>query len=356
VDSIERRPGAQRKAEALRLIRRLARVAVVLFLTSVVTLVAGYWAGPERFWLFSLAQYAPYPVYLLPSLAVLGLSLSLGWGYRFAAVMGLVLVMTSITGFEFNRGEPGAGRVRVMTYNIKEYVRARQGREIAEISLEVARHDPDIVVYQDARQVAGDGDPGGVLSTLGDRPRFALGQYVVASRFPVRDCGRRDVLVRQRVHTYLTCVVTAYGTEFDLFNVHLISPRSGLAAVRADPLGAIGEWQENVADRVAQAEKLAGDVRSSRRPVIVVGDFNAPGTSLVVRRLTGTGLRDAFATAGLGYGHTWGHSLRFGFSFLRIDHILVGPEFAVAGSFVGGAKGSEHRPVIADIYLQRERR
>lgn len=77
--------------------------------------------------------------------------------------------------------------------------------------------------------------------------------------------------------------------------------------------------------RMTQAEKLARDLRSDQRPLIVAGDFNAPAKSLVVRRLFDMGLRNAFAVAGLGCGYTWGHSLRLPFSFLRIDH-MVGPE------------------------------
>ena len=336
-----------------KLIQRLARVVIVFAVTGVIVLVVGYRVGPEHFWFFALAQYVPFPAFLLPSLAALGLSLALGWGFRLAAALGLVLVMTSVMGLEFNRGEPGSGRVRLMTYNIKDYVTTRRTGGLAEIAREINRHDPDIVVLQDARQVADADAPEEVLSILGDRRKFSFGQYVVASRFPLHDCGRRDIPFRQKAHTYVTCVVTANDTEFELVNVHFMTPRSGLAAVRADPLGAIGEWRENVSDRMTQAEELARNLRSHRRPVIVAGDLNAPETSLVVRRLLETGLRDAFAIAGVGYGHTWGHSLRLGFSFLRIDHILVGPEFGVATCFVGGAAGSEHRPVIADLYLTR---
>ena len=331
----------------------MARVVIVFVVTGIIVLIAGDWVGPEHFWLFALAQYVPYPAFLLPSLAALGLSLTLGWGFRLAAVLGLILVLTSIMGLEFNRGGPGTGRVRLMTYNIKDYVTTRHPDGLAEIAREINQHDPDILVLQDARLVADHDAPEKVLSILGDRRIFSFGQYVVASRFPLRECGRRDIPFRQEAHTYVSCLVTVSGVDIELVTVHFITPRSGLAAVRADPLGAIGEWEENVSDRMTQAEALARNLRVSSRPVIVAGDLNAPGTSLVVRKLLETGLRDAFATAGAGYGHTWGHSLRLGFSFLRLDHILVGPEFGVANCFVGGALGSEHRAVIADLYLSR---
>jgi endonuclease/exonuclease/phosphatase (EEP) superfamily protein YafD len=65
------------------------------------------------------------------------------------------------------------------------------------------------------------------------------------------------------------------------------------------------------------------------------------------------GLRDAFSTAGLGYGYTYGHGLRLGHSFVRIDHILVSRHWDVVRSWTGGAAGSDHRPVIADLVLKK---
>jgi endonuclease/exonuclease/phosphatase (EEP) superfamily protein YafD len=147
------------------------------------------------------------------------------------------------------------------------------------------------------------------------------------------------------------CVVAAPTTEFDLVTAHFMTPRFGLNATRENPIRGIQEWRESVSDRMAQATRLAGDVRLRTRPVIVAGDFNAPNSSLVVRALLDTGLQDAFAAAGVGYGFTYGHSLRFRQPFLRIDHILVGPEFGVANCFVGGS-GAAHLPVIADLYVK----
>lgn len=66
------------------------------------------------------------------------------------------------------------------------------------------------------------------------------------------------------------------------------------------------------------------------------------------------GLRDAFSSAGWGYGYAHGHALKLRFSFLRIDHILVSPGLGGTDSFVGVMGASEHRPVIADLLLQRE--
>ena len=66
--------------------------------------------------------------------------------------------------------------------------------------------------------------------------------------------------------------------------------------------------------------------------------------------LLALGLRDAFASAGRGYGYTYGHTLRPRFSFLRIDHILVSPDFAVRDEPASAVTTRpDHRPVIADL-------
>ncbi|MEQ1757521.1 MAG: endonuclease/exonuclease/phosphatase family protein [Vicinamibacterales bacterium] len=335
-----------RRRAGLTWIRRLARLIVALVLVGIVVMVAGYRLGPERVWLFAAAQYVPYPVFLVPSVLAIVLSLMLGWGWRFASVAGLVLVLTSVMGVELNRGDQGVRRLRVMTYNIKDYLSIRRPAGLAVITQEIRRHDPDIAVLQDARRL-GD-SPNALREIFGDRQTFAFGQYVVASRLPMRDCGRREMPFRDEAHTFVSCVVTIDGTDVDLVTAHFVSPRSGLSAAREDPFGA-REWRQNVADRLVQAESVAKILAPAQRPTILAGDLNAPDTSIAVRTLLDTGLRDSFSVAGVGLGHTWGHSLRFRLSFVRIDHILVGQEFGVIDSFVGGARGSPHRPVIADL-------
>jgi endonuclease/exonuclease/phosphatase (EEP) superfamily protein YafD len=69
--------------------------------------------------------------------------------------------------------------------------------------------------------------------------------------------------------------------------------------------------------------------------------------------LLAAGMRDAFTSAGVGYGYTVGHALRPGVSLLRLDHLLVSADIGVAQCFAGSAAASEHRPVVADLWLRR---
>jgi endonuclease/exonuclease/phosphatase (EEP) superfamily protein YafD len=100
-----------------------------------------------------------------------------------------------------------------------------------------------------------------------------------------------------------------------------------------------------------QARQLAEDARHVEGPLVIAGDLNAPPASLVTRMLTDLGLVDAFSQAGRGYGYTFGHSLFAGWSFLRLDRILVSRHLTPVRAWVGGASGSDHRPVITDLAL-----
>ena len=332
--------------------QRVVPVAILLGILAAVVLAWGYRHGPEHFWLFSLVEYAPYPVFVLPFLALVAASFLAGRGWVLLALAGLLFVATEIMDLQVHTGESGSNRIRVLTFNVKDYLTRRQAFGLADIANEIARHDPDIFVLQDARSFQEERiDPAFDRAVFGDLQKYTFGQYVIASRFPLRDCRNGWISLPEEPHTYATCVVSIHGRDVDLITTHFMTPRFGLEAMRFNPVRGVREWMDNVGDRMTQATLLATDIRGLTRPVIVAGDLNAPVSSLVVRTLLDAGLRDAFSVAGVGYGHTWGHSLRFRFSFLRIDHILASPAFRVANSYVGNAAGSAHRPVIADLYL-----
>lgn len=331
----------------------LARLTVGLVTAGIVGLTLGYAVGPERHWLIALAAFVPYPAYLFAALTGLVASFWLGWPWRAAAVITVVLVVTRVMGLELPQRETGAPRLRVMTYNVKDYITTGQPGGIDALFREIDRHDPDVLLMQDARSLVGmhTYEPQRIDPKLRGREVFGFGQYLVASRFPLRDCAYGGIPFRDEPHTYVRCTVVAPGGDIDVVTAHFMTPRFGLNATRRNPLAGAREWATNVADRLTQGRKLAADLAARPRPTVVAGDLNSPPMSLVVRALTDTGLRDAFAVAGVGYGYTFGQSLRLRQSFLRIDHLLASREFGVADCFVGDGLPSAHRPVIADLIL-----
>jgi vancomycin resistance protein VanJ len=344
----------------MRVAARAARLLVVAVLAGAVAVsVAYHWSHLQTWWV-ELTRYAPYPVHLLPALAAVLASLGLGRGWRLAALASLGLVATVVMGFEFGQADPGSGKFRLMTYNVKAYLARDRPDGFALIAREISIHDPDVVVMQDAdaAKSPADGFLPALRGVLDGRKVYAFEQYVVASRLPLKDCRPGSIPFRDEPHAYVHCVLTVDGSEIDLVTVHFVSPRDGLNAARRERLDGLAEWKRNFIDRLAQARKLAADLAANgaarRRPLIVAGDLNSLETSPVIRALLDVGLRDAFSSAGTGYGFTQGHALRLGFSFLRIDHILVSPTLGVSDCFVGGREASEHRPVIADLLVHRQ--
>lgn len=268
----------------------------------------------------------------------------------------LALVLIIVMDLSMRTGDTGTEGLRVMTFNVKDYIALDSAEGLATISSEVAKHDPDILVLQDAARLNAKREmtPAAVSSLYGNRQVYTFGQYAVASRYPLRNCKPGKISYRERNHTFVHCIVNTGFTQIDLYTAHFLTPREGLNAVRHEQLSGIDEWEQNVADRMTQAEALASAIKNGIRPVILAGDFNAPDSSLVIHALLSADIRDAFSSAGKGYGYTYGHSFRPGLSFLRIDHIFVGPSIGVANCYVGGKLASPHRPVIADLLLNRQ--
>lgn len=335
-----------------RLLRSGARTLAFGVLVGSLLLSLGLWAGPERLWLFSLAQYAPYPVFLLPSLAAIVLAWFGGRGAMLAAVASVGLLATYAMGLNVHVPSSGPHDLRVMTFNIKDYITLQRRSGADSLATEIARHDPDVLLMQDARTHGAD-ESDSVWGRIYDgRVAYAFGQYVIASRLPMRECRTGWISFRDEPHSYAVCIITVRNIDVDFVTVHFTTPRFGLESTRANPIAGFRDWRQNVVDRMAQARTLADDIRHRVRPVIVGGDFNAPAHSMVIGTLEDAGVTDAFASSGLGYGFTWGHSLRTGFPFLRIDHILSSSEFTPVNSRVGFASGSAHLPVIADYVLE----
>jgi endonuclease/exonuclease/phosphatase (EEP) superfamily protein YafD len=229
-----------------------------------------------------------------------------------------------------------------MTFNIQ------WGREgWGHIAREVRAADADVLLMQDARAVP----EGALKDALSSYEIRRFGQFIIASRLPVLEHEVGDVSFRGQRHTYLRAEIVTGGVVTTFFSVHLATPRDSILAVRSGDSSALAEIRASAEDRLTQARSLAQDLKRVRGPVILGGDLNATPSSLVCRALESAGLRNAFRAAGLGYGYTFGHLTRLRHSYLRIDHIYASREWEPIRCFTGGKQASDHRPVIADLFL-----
>ena len=307
--------------------------------------------GPERSWWAGINMFLPQLLWAIPGVILFPLTVWRARVWSWVPLAAMAYVFLSLMGFSWANPAPAEGTpLRVMTYNVQLWQRRTVGAILEEIRLA----DPDILCLQDAYGAT----RGRVGEYLRSRHVAAFGQYVIASRFPVVRSVAGDISYRGERHTYLRAQIDVTGQIVTIVSAHFVTPRDALGTLRAASLWGTGVslTKQNLSDRIVQGRALANDLGKIDGPIIVAGDLNAPPSSLATRALTDRGLADAFSASGRGYGYTFGHTLVAGYSFLRIDRILVSRHFRPSRTWVGGSDGSDHRPVIAEVTLQSERR
>ncbi len=336
------------------LVHRAAGLGVLAVVLGVTLRVIAHQADDSDSVGLELVRFLPYAWLLLPCLLALLISPWLGRIWVAACLLALVALLGPGMGLQWNAAREHPRSIRIMTYNIKAVQTMEQPDGLEALGLAVARHAPDLLVMQDAH---------GLLIERSERPVsdgpavfglshvYAEGQYVVASRFPIAACTAGQIGFESESHRYLRCRIDVDGKPLTVVTAHFQSPRAGLMAARHEGLGGLLGWQLNHARRMTQAQKLARDLAGEAGPLVLGGDLNAPPSSPVLATLEAVGLRNAFSLAGRGYGYSYGHTLRWGYDFLRIDHIYVSPEIDVIDSFVAAGDASDHRAVVADLVL-----
>lgn len=309
--------------------------------------------GAEGWWLGSLNLYLPQWVWALPGGIILLLTLGFARRWAWVPLGALLWVFGPLMGLCWHWGLPAAPdaapgstagtRLRVMTYNVKG-----GSRDAAAIVRDIQAFHPDLIQMQDSYGVMN----GAVGQALAGWNVRADGQYLVASPGPFSELESRDLSFAGSQHHCVRYRLRVGSTDVTVYDVHLLSPREGLVSARHRRVGGL---MENAGDRLQEAGRLAEYVQAEPGPTLLTGDLNAPTQSLVCRRLSEAGLRDAFSEAGYGYGYTYGGYTRVGSPYVRIDHIMASPVWRIERCWVGNAAGSDHCPVIADLVLPAAR-
>lgn len=94
--------------------------------------------------------------------------------------------------------------------------------------------------------------------------------------------------------------------------------------------------------RAVQARMIKKYIETIGGDIIVCGDFNDIPDCYAIRTIESTGLRDAYAEAGLGPAITY-HADRF---YFRIDHSLYRGSFQARKCVCGHVDSSDHYPLI----------
>jgi endonuclease/exonuclease/phosphatase family metal-dependent hydrolase len=86
-------------------------------------------------------------------------------------------------------------------------------------------------------------------------------------------------------------------------------------------------------------------------PRLLIGDFNATLDNPALRRLIGSGYRDAADTVGAGLRPTWPTDL---VPVVTLDHVLVDARIGVRAVSVHAVADTDHRALIAVLTIQSQ--
>jgi endonuclease/exonuclease/phosphatase family metal-dependent hydrolase len=294
-------------------------------------LFSGRWVA-----ILPLALLAPWALWLRRDLL-----LPLGLATLFAAgpIMGFR------TGWRRLLPDPDGHPVRVVTYN------AGGGAVLAQILPDfLGRWQPQIVAFQEC------GEPlAAAVQRVAGWHRHVSRDLCLLSRYPIRAAAVMDRSALDRVKQseekeiggagyVVRFVLDGPRGPIRLGNLHLETPRKGLEGLLERDLRRL---RMNTEIRDVESHLARQWVEQGAGPLLVLGDFNTPVESRILRRHW-SHLTNAFSVAGTGFGLTK-HN---GWIRVRIDHVLASDEWHVDRAQLGSETYSDHRPLIVDLRLR----
>lgn len=270
----------------------------------------------------------PWAVLAAAVVAVLALLARAVWAGLVAAVAMLALV-AMVFPRVWGSGEERAGEtLRVMTVNLRI-----GGANAGDVLRLVESGKVDVLALQEytasaQRRLERAGLDRRLPHHVADPEPYAAGSALY-SRFPLSD-ERTPTGIGGFVQASATVTMPG-GTRIALRSVHPCSPYT------ADHQSC---WTRGI------AAEPAATPRGVRR--VLLGDFNATLDHPPLRRLIGTGYRDAADVTGSGLRPTWPDDP---FPAVTLDHVLADRRLAVHAYQVRRVAGTDHRAVLATLVV-----
>lgn len=338
------RPGSGRQergriGEAAAVLTKLKRLARAFFwggATWMALLPLLWQMAGEHEWFLVLCQYAPPVLYALAWLKLVGLAAlsrpRRAWLGLLPPLLWFVLVL-----LPFRTHKSETGDFSVLSWNIQAGLSGPE--KIAQV---LAETKADVIALQEARVPSA--QPGGV---------DPLPAILKALNCQVARGGERGELVilsrlamwSQRLHNLgglsqaLEQPLERDGKVIHIIDVHLMTG-DPQGILRDEPAVSRKRVLLSAATRRVQADSLTRVVQNIKDPVVLLGDFNLPPSSIAYRTLSSS-LTDTFAEAGWG----WGLSYPASCPFWRIDYIWCKGLTPVSCQVLA-LPGSDHRALL----------
>jgi endonuclease/exonuclease/phosphatase (EEP) superfamily protein YafD len=319
--------------------RRSAVLTVVIW-----TAVAGValWAVVRSFGLESgypfvqLISFTPYVAALAVPVPLLAL-LSRRWAAAAVAALALAALAIAVLprGFGSDGPVPAGPTLRVLTANMEI-----GGADPAKLVALVRTERVDLLAIQEytpeAERALDAAGLGGLLPYRSSHPLPGVGGSALYSRFPLRDDG-----VRMNPYEFGQAQATVSipgAAPIAVESVHVTAPASNLPSLGPK---VTQSWAQSLAGEPPAT--VDGQVR------LLLGDFNATLDHAALRRLVGTGYRDAADVTGAGLTMTWPYDKLF--PRVALDHVLADRRVGVRRTVVYPIVGSDHRSLFAELVL-----
>ena len=367
-------------------VRRVAIAAVETALLLLLVLGnAARYVPPEHIWTLQLlALVAPY---VLVSVVVAGAVSVLTKRWKMAALhLGMAIVLTfgvpllmskptqqSPNGFAIGQStREQAASLRVGTFNTS-WVQMGNAAEFYNFFADNPAHVialqelPLQLPLQTKEGVRGFGEAlTGELSSIGlesslpqSERHLEVAEYVF-SRIPLTNPAQvltlppNDSLwewggVTRAEYRWGKDTIAVYSVHLHSFNGRRPWKQGGAGLLSVEGwVEALGSYRKDFQIRAEQARRLRLWLEKEPFPFIVCGDLNSTPYNWVYGHIA-SGLQDAFAEQGWGWGNTFPSPL----PLFRIDHIMVSAEWEViAAERSAQSYGSDHLPVFAEIRLR----
>jgi endonuclease/exonuclease/phosphatase (EEP) superfamily protein YafD len=208
-------------------------------------------------------------------------------------------------------------------------------KDYAALTAAVEQERPDILLLQEYTQAWHEH-----LQSLNSKypyskaaPRQGGSGMALFSRYPLE--GAEVLTLDASAHLAILSRVIVDGSPLSILSLHPPTPMR----------------PEKFANRNEQFTRAAAIMRGTQGPKLLIGDLNTTMWSpYFVDLVRGAGLRDA--RQGFGLKPSWPVPLP-ALLQIPIDHCLVGGGISAERVRTGGRTGSDHRPLVVDVSLER---
>ena len=277
---------------------------------------------------YTLWVFLPAYVVLVAALCFRTLSLALVAAVLVAAHLAWV-VPTTLHTVTVTAAAREAPHLRVASANVR-FDNTEHGPLLAELR----RSRADIIVLEEVTPSWWSAiERSGLLATHPDTAKALRddpGGMAILSRLPLDDV----VIHRAGGWPIITATVHVAGRVLHLGGVHLVAPLETFA-------------------RNQRAQHAITSIAASMpRPRLVIGDFNASPYNRWFDQILGLGLRDAHQAVGRPFATTWPNGMHH-LPSLLLDHAFVDRSIVPLAVREGRGRGSDHRPIVVDLAVER---